>query len=90
MQFCSIIVTAQRLTPSQRLLSTDDHHAQELSFIGPTGEEMRAAVDEWQAKHSRPDMPLQLTTGFLDGTSPVVDIYELKVIYLALVHMKLT
>jgi hypothetical protein len=44
-----------------------------------TGEELRAAVEEWQAKHSRPDMPLQLTTGFLDGTSPVVDIYELKV-----------
>lgn len=40
---------------------------------------MRGAVEDWQAKHSGPEMPLRLTTGFLDGTSPVVDIYELKV-----------
>ena len=36
-------------------------------------------MEDWQAKHSGPEMPLRLTTGFLDGTSPVVDIYELKV-----------
>ena len=43
-------------------------------------EELRGAVEDWQAKHSGPEMPLRLTTGFLDGTSPVVDIYELKVV----------
>ena len=35
-------------------------------------------MEEWQAKHPGPDMPTRLTTGFLDGTHPVVDIYELK------------
>ena len=35
-------------------------------------------MEEWQVKHSGPDMPTRLTTGFLDGTHPVVDIYELK------------
>lgn len=47
--------------------------------LWPAAEEMRGAVEDWQAKHSRPEMPLRLTTGFLDGSSPVVDIYELKV-----------
>ena len=44
------------------------------------GEELRAAVEEWQAKR-RPlseGVP-RLTTGFLDGTHPIVDAYELKV-----------
>ncbi|CAG9460424.1 unnamed protein product [Pedinophyceae sp. YPF-701] len=41
--------------------------------------ELRAAVVAWQNKRSRdPSIPL-LTTGFLDGTFPVVDTYELKV-----------
>lgn len=41
------------------------------------GRELRGAVDEWQRKRSSPG-PL-LTTGFLDGVRPVVDVYELKV-----------
>lgn len=49
-------------------------------------EELRTALEEWQvradadsssAAHPRP----RLTTGFLDGTHPVVDVYELKVRY---------
>lgn len=45
-----------------------------------TGEELRAAVEEWQAKR-RPasECVPHLTTGFLDGTHPIVDAYELKV-----------
>lgn len=42
------------------------------------GEELRAAVEEWQVKRSGPGAR-QLTTAFLDGTHPVVDVYELKV-----------
>ena len=43
------------------------------------GEELRAAVEEWQAKRSAvPGGVPRLTTGFLDGTHPVVDAYELK------------
>ena len=48
-------------------------------MMTPAAEELRGAVEDWQAKHSGPETPLRLTTGFLDGTSPVVDIYELKV-----------
>lgn len=43
------------------------------------GEELRTAVEEWQIKHSQPNPSAKLTTGFLDGTHPVVDAYELKV-----------
>ena len=43
------------------------------------GEELRAAVEEWQAKRSPvPGGVPRLTTGFLDGTHPIVDAYELK------------
>eukprot|EP00891_Asterochloris_glomerata_P005711 jgi/Astpho2/5711/e_gw1.00079.125.1_t len=41
------------------------------------GEELRTAVEEWQDKRSVPQP--RLTTGFLDGTHPIVDSYELKV-----------
>ncbi len=40
------------------------------------GQELRHAVDEWQSKHG---VERVLTTGFLDGTHPIVDVYELKV-----------
>ena len=52
------------------------------------GEELRAAVEEWQAKR-RPlseGIP-RLTTGFLDGTHPIVDAYELKVGCLIRLHV---
>ena len=44
-----------------------------------------AAVEEWQTKRSgTPGTPRlssvsAITTGFLDGTHPIVDAYELKV-----------
>ena len=48
-------------------------------------EELRAAVEEWQQRADSesavpcaPPRP-RLTTGFLDGTHPIVDVYELKV-----------
>ncbi|KAL3152607.1 hypothetical protein ABBQ32_001625 [Trebouxia sp. C0010 RCD-2024] len=41
------------------------------------GEELRAAVEEWQTKREVPEP--RLTTGFLDGIVPIVDSYELKV-----------
>lgn len=34
-------------------------------------------MEDWQAKSGASG--LCMTTGFLDGTQPVVDIYELKV-----------
>ena len=42
------------------------------------GEELRAAVEEWQTKRAVPEP--RLTTGFLDGIVPIVDSYELKVL----------
>eukprot|EP00887_Chlorella_sp_A99_P007916 scaffold12.g7916.t1 len=47
------------------------------------GQELRAAVEEWQQKRAAEGAP-RLTTGFLDGSSAIVDIYELKV---RLAHM---
>ncbi|KAL6785276.1 hypothetical protein ACKKBG_A03170 [Auxenochlorella protothecoides x Auxenochlorella symbiontica] len=41
------------------------------------GSELRGAVEEWQQK--RDASGSRLTTGFLDGVRPVVDVYELKV-----------
>ena len=46
---------------------------------GYAGEELGAAVEEWQAKRSQAGGAPRLTTGFLDGTHPIVDAYELKV-----------
>ena len=36
-------------------------------------------MEEWQAKRSAASSAPRLTTGFLDGTHPIVDAYELKV-----------
>ena len=36
-------------------------------------------MEEWQAKRSHVGGAPRLTTGFLDGTHPIVDAYELKV-----------
>lgn len=36
-------------------------------------------MEEWQAKRSAVGGAPRLTTGFLDGTHPIVDAYELKV-----------
>ena len=36
-------------------------------------------MEEWQAKRSHASGAPRLTTGFLDGTHPIVDAYELKV-----------
>ena len=35
-------------------------------------------MEEWQAKRSAASSAPRLTTGFLDGTHPIVDAYELK------------
>jgi hypothetical protein len=35
-------------------------------------------VEEWQHKRGTPEGGQRLTTAFLDGTHPVVDVYELK------------
>ena len=44
------------------------------------GVELRTALDEWQDRRfSGENSPSRLTTGFLDGNNPIVDIYELKV-----------
>ncbi|KAK9806465.1 hypothetical protein WJX73_010630 [Symbiochloris irregularis] len=45
------------------------------------GEELRVALEEWQDRRFSltEDSPSRLTTGFLDGNNPIVDIYELKV-----------
>lgn len=41
------------------------------------GVQLREAVDEWTARNGVARG--ELTTGFLDGTHPLVDVYELKV-----------
>lgn len=41
------------------------------------GVQLRQAVEEWTARNGVAHGVL--TTGFLDGTHPLVDIYELKV-----------
>ena len=53
---------------------SSEHHPR-----NDAGEELRAAVEEWQAKRSAASGAPRLTTGFLDGTHPIVDAYELKV-----------
>ena len=50
------------------------------------GEELRAAVEEWQQKRGTPVGGQRLTTAFLDGTHPIVDVYELKVGWKAVVE----
>ena len=52
-------------------------HALRVQVMRERGEELRTAVEEWQDKRSVPQP--RLTTGFLDGTHPIVDSYELKV-----------
>lgn len=55
------------------------HFAMKTNFHSfPTGEELRAAVDEWQAKRATEAAPALAIGGFLDGSHPVVDAYELK------------
>jgi len=39
------------------------------------GKELKAAIGDWQKRHNEKD---HISTGFLDGASPIVDIYELK------------
>lgn len=60
---------AAHLTVIQRALR--------VQVMRERGEELRTAVEEWQDKRSVPQP--RLTTGFLDGTHPIVDSYELKV-----------
>lgn len=36
-------------------------------------------MEEWQQKRGTPAGGQRLTTAFLDGTHPIVDVYELKV-----------
>lgn len=48
------------------------------------GEELRAAVEEWQCRADSSEGPgapprPRLLSSFLDGTHPIVDVYELKV-----------
>lgn len=39
------------------------------------GKELKEAIVDWQKRHNEKDL---ISTGFLDGASPIVDIYELK------------
>ena len=48
-----------------------------MTRSGWAGVELKAAVEDWQMKRNVPEP--RLTTGFLEGTHPVVDVYELKV-----------
>ncbi|KXZ56110.1 hypothetical protein GPECTOR_2g992 [Gonium pectorale] len=56
------------------LLSSRVQHWKEV--FRTRGEELKAAVGEWQSRHQ---LERVLTTGFLDGTHPIVDTYELKI-----------
>lgn len=49
--------------------------------VARAGEELRAAVEEWQVKRGTAAAAgaQRLTTAFLDGIYPIVDVYELKV-----------
>ena len=55
-----------------------------FSICREKGEELRAAVEEWQTKREVPEP--RLTTGFLDGIVPIVDSYELKVPFSPCLH----
>ena len=61
-----------------------------MDRVAAAGIELKDAVEEWQMKRHVPEP--RLTTGFLEGTHPVVDIYELKVrtLVLALCHQALS
>ncbi|GIM08174.1 hypothetical protein Vretimale_12277 [Volvox reticuliferus] len=73
----SLTLALKSITSEARkddLLSNRVQHWKEL--FRNRGEELKAAVGEWQSRHR---LDKVLTTGFLDGTHPIVDTYELKV-----------
>ncbi|GIL52360.1 hypothetical protein Vafri_8251, partial [Volvox africanus] len=73
----SLTLALKSITSEARkddLLSNRVQHWKEL--FRTRGEELKAAVGEWQSRHR---LDKVLTTGFLDGTHPIVDTYELKV-----------
>ncbi|PSC74445.1 MAP kinase phosphatase with leucine-rich repeats 3 [Micractinium conductrix] len=87
-----LLLTASASTSAQTMrIRQINHEAQRNDSVGERvahwkavfrekGEELRAAVEEWQAKQGpAPAGAQRLTTAFLDGTHPVVDVYELKV-----------
>lgn len=62
-----------------------DHGYVRMRICRERGDELRRAVGEWQARHA---LERVLTTGFLDGTHPTVDTYELKVYTSACMRMR--
>ncbi|DBA96975.1 TPA: hypothetical protein ACH3X1_001299 [Trebouxia sp. C0004] len=73
--------TTQKIRSINREAQRNDMIKQRLDHwkadMREKGEELRAAVEEWQTKRAVPEP--RLTTGFLDGIQPIVDSYELKV-----------
>lgn len=72
---------------AQRNDSVGERVAHWKGVFREKGEELRAAVEEWQAKRGSlgGEGGQRLTTAFLDGTHPVVDVYELKVGWVGIV-----
>ena len=62
---------------ASRLLHVMVWTGNEVAMPAIPGEQLRDAVEEWQIKRQQGTAP-RLTTGFLDGTHPIVDAYELK------------
>jgi len=54
----------------------DMPHCHSLLCLPPTGTELSAAITAWQSRHQQAAV---LSTGFLDGSHPIVDAYELGV-----------
>lgn len=47
-----------------------------LLLFFPVAQQLTDAISEWQTRHA---VDRVLSTGFLDGTHPIVDAYELEV-----------
>lgn len=58
------------------LAATDAPPPPSLSGPAPAGGELSAAIASWQERHQ---LAAVLSTGFLDGSHPIVDAYELGV-----------
>ncbi|KAL4432560.1 hypothetical protein ABPG77_000497 [Micractinium sp. CCAP 211/92] len=86
-----LLAAAASTTAQTMRIRQINHEAQRNDSVGEKvshwkglfrekGEELRAAVEEWQVKRGTAAAGAQrLTTAFLDGIYPIVDVYELKV-----------